>query len=115
VLRVTLAAAPLALGLTAQLRPDPLLPVPEVEGIFVLLRHSSPAAAALALAALLTVCLSPLAARARSSAVALSVYLLVAAAWAAAHPFPVPLVGMGMSPILGCWLGAGMLCATARE
>ena len=28
--------------------------------------------------------------------------------------FPVPLVGMGPSPILGAWLGVGLLAAAAR-
>lgn len=28
--------------------------------------------------------------------------------------FPVPLTGMGMSPILGFWLGIGVLSATTK-
>ncbi len=29
--------------------------------------------------------------------------------------FPVPLVGIGMSPILGTWLGVGLLAALLRR
>ena len=42
---------------------------------------------------------------------------LCLAAWAVTPlfgAFPVPLVGVGMSPILGAWLGVGLLAATAR-
>ncbi len=51
----------------------------------------------------------------RCGARALAAYALVSAVAALAGPFPVPLVGMAMSPILGLWLGAGLLAAQARR
>ena len=42
---------------------------------------------------------------------------LCLAAWAVTPlfgAFPVPLVGVGMSPILGAWLGVGLLAAATR-
>ncbi|CAA9456601.1 MAG: hypothetical protein AVDCRST_MAG28-2452, partial [uncultured Rubrobacteraceae bacterium] len=29
--------------------------------------------------------------------------------------FPVPLVGVGVSPVVGFWMGAGLLAATASR
>ena len=41
--------------------------------------------------------------------------LLGAAAGPALGHFPTPLVGLGLSPILGAWLGVGLLCAVMAE
>ena len=52
--------------------------------------------------------------RLRLAGAALSLCL---AAWAVTPlfgAFPVPLVGVGMSPILGAWLGVGLLAAMTR-
>jgi hypothetical protein len=49
--------------------------------------------------------------RTRVAALALAVYCLASALAPAFGAFPVPLVGMGMSPVLGFWLGAGALAA----
>ncbi len=112
------AAAVIAVAL-AWLRPDPLAPVPEVEGIFGLAWTLSPLAALLAAAALGAAALAPaLAARhgeaiARRASLVLVVYFLLSAITPALGAFPVPLVGMGVSPILGFWLGAGLLAALA--
>jgi hypothetical protein len=46
---------------------------------------------------------------------ALAVYCAVVSLAPALGAFPVPLVGMGMSAILGFWLGAGALAAAARR
>ena len=102
------------------LRPDPLAPVPEVEGIFGLAWTLSPLVAVLASVALAATALSPIlaardgAATSRKASLALAVYFLLSAIAPALGAFPVPLVGMGMSPILGSWLGAGLLAALAR-
>jgi cell division protein FtsW (lipid II flippase) len=112
------AAAVVAIA-AAWLRPDPLAPVPEVEGIFRLAWTLSPPAALLAAAVLGATVLTPvLVAREgevvpRAAALALIIYFLLSAVTPALGAFPVPLVGMGMSPILGFWLGAGLLGALA--
>jgi hypothetical protein len=111
------AAAALVGVAAAWLRPDPLAPVPEVEGIFGLAWAMSAAVALLAAGALGATALAPvLAVRfgdaiARRAAVMLSVYFVLSAIMPAAGAFPVPLVGMGVSPILGWLLGAGLLAA----
>ena len=46
---------------------------------------------------------------------ALAVLLLGAAVGPALGHFPTPLVGLGLSPILGAWLGVGLLCAVMAE
>jgi hypothetical protein len=113
------AAAVLAAVVAAWLRPDPLAPVAEVEGIFGLAWALSPILALAGGAALTAAAVSPMLAgrsadpAARTAAVALSVYLLLSAITPALGAFPVPLVGMGVSPILGAWLGAGLLAALA--
>lgn len=99
------------------LRPDPLAPVAEVEGIMGLAWRVSPVAAVLAWGSLAGAALSPLMMarsdgnRVRTAAVALAAYAALAALTPLAGAFPVPLVGMGMSPILGLWLGMGLLVA----
>jgi cell division protein FtsW (lipid II flippase) len=113
------AAVTLAI-VAAWLRPDPLAPVPEVEGIIGLAWTWSPLAAIAAVALLAAAALWPLRMaapgdpRARSAALALTVYCAIAALAPALGAFPVPLVGVGMSSILGFWLGAGALAAAAR-
>jgi hypothetical protein len=96
-------------------RPDPLAPVPDVEGVMALAWRLSPFAAILAGAALGGAGLAPLmAARtegqgARTAAIALTAYAALSVLAPLMGAFPVPLVGMGMSPILGLWLGVGLL------
>lgn len=114
------AKALLGIGLTAGAvaaasRPDPLPPVPEVEGVIQLAAALSPVLAALAVAALAGAALAPLAASGsadpsvRVCARGLAAYLVLSALAPLAGAFPVPLVGMGVSPILGAWLGIGGL------
>lgn len=104
----------LASGL-AWTRPDPLAPVPEVESIIKLAGAVSGAMAALCVASLAAVTISPVLARkiahagAYPPALALFVYFLGCMLMPLFGAFPVPLVGMGVSPILGFWFGIGAL------
>lgn len=114
----TCGTAAIVLGVAgAWLRPDPLAPVPEVEEIIGLAWGWSPVAAVVAVAVLAATALLPLwsaaslSPRARVAALALSACWAVVALAPAFGAFPVPLVGMGMSAILGFWLGAGALAA----
>ena len=105
----------------AWLRPDPLQPVLEVEGIIAVAWTAAPLIAGLAVVVLAAVAVAPaLAARAsrpplRVAGVALSLCFLLWAATPLVGAFPVPFVGIGMSPILGGWLGVGMLAALLRR
>lgn len=120
VARLALIAGAFGLAGLAWLRPDPLPPVAEVEGIVALAFSLSPLAGGLALALLAAVAAAPAACTRTSPSVslagaALGLYFL---AWAAAPflgAFPVPLVGMGMSPIIGAWLGVGLLGGLLRR
>lgn len=107
-----IAAASLAMA-AAWLRPDPLQPVAEVEEILQLAWRLSPALA-LGAGAMLLLALGSLAVLKAPAGRALCAYAVLSALTALVAPFPVPLVGMAMSPILGLWLGAGMLAAQAR-
>jgi cell division protein FtsW (lipid II flippase) len=110
----------LATGI-AWTRPDPLKPLPEVEGILELACAVSWPMAILCVASLAAVIASPLSALskafpdARSPAVALGVYFLACTLAPLFGAFPVPLIGIGMSPILGFWLGIGALMAACRS
>ncbi len=104
----------------AWLRPDPLTPVAEVEGIIGLAYAIPPLIAVIAVVALGGATLAPvmIAARpelsaVRTAALALSTYFVLSALTPIFGAFPVPLVGIGMSPIVGFWLGAGLLAAIA--
>ncbi|MBC7928909.1 MAG: hypothetical protein H7039_24965 [Bryobacteraceae bacterium] len=98
-------------------RPDPLAPVPEVEGILQMAVAHSRGVATVSVVSLIAAAASPLMALSSAqplaypSGVALSVYFLVCAVMPFFGAFPVPLTGMGMSPIVGFWLGIGALTA----
>lgn len=117
---IVAGAAVAALAIMAWSRPDPLPPVPEVEGIMALAWAMSPALALLGGVALIASAVLPaaLAGRedrpTRTAAHALSAYLLLTMIAPAIGAFPVPLMGMGMSPIVGSWLGIGCLALFAR-
>jgi hypothetical protein len=118
--RLASAALVLLVAAASWLRPDPLAPAPEVEGVMNLARNLSQGLALGACAALVGAVLAPLAAaraagETRSAAVALAGYGLLSALTPLAGAFPVPLVGMAMSPILGLWLGVGLLAALDRR
>lgn len=114
------AAATVLAVAAAWLRPDPLAPVPEVEGIVGLAWAWSPLAAALTVVLLAATVLWPLRLAVPDGPAAVAARALAACCAASAlapafGAFPVPLVGMGMSPVLGFWLGAGALAATLRR
>lgn len=110
-----------ALIVAAWLRPDPLEPVPEVEGMFALLAAVSPVLAVLAGLGLAVTALIPLRRAATveggiaEAAIALALYFAAVALLPAAGAFPVPLAGLGMSFPVGYWLGMALLCARARR
>lgn len=116
-----LIAGAAVIALVAWLRPDPLQPVPEVEQIIGLAHALSPAAAVAALLALAATAAVPgaLAVRAspevRVAGIALGLCLLLWSVMPFLGAFPVPLVGIGMSPILGAWLGVGLLAGELRR
>lgn len=102
------------------LRADPLAPVADVEGIMELAWRLSPLAGIAAWAVLIGAVSTPLihsrseAPALRAAAVALALYGLFSVLTTRVGAFPVPLVGMGMSSILGLWLGVGLLAALPR-
>ena len=104
-------------SVVAWIRPDRLAPLPEVEGILTLAGAVSRPVAALCVASLAAVTIAPLLARKIvrdrecPAAVALAVYFLGCTLMPLFGAFPIPLTGMGMSPILGFWLGIGALNA----
>lgn len=114
------AAATALMVAAAWRRPDPLAPVPEVEEIIGVAWAWSPLAAVAAVALLAATALWPLrvalAGRpwSRAAALALTAYCVAVALAPLVGAFPVPLAGIGMSPILGFWLGAGALAAADR-
>lgn len=121
VAKVLTVAASAGLAAIAWLRPDPLEPVPEVEEIIGLAAQASPLLAGTSLALLAATTMAPgLAARRaprdlRLAAAALTVCLGV---WTLAPfqgAFPVPFMGVGPSPILGAWLGVGLLAGLIRN
>jgi len=109
--RLFTAATPVVAAVAVFARPDPLQPVPEVEGIVRLAAAVSPLLAIAAVAGVIAAVAAPLAAgrKARTAALALTVHLAITSLAAFVAPFPVPLIGMGLSPILGAWLGIGLL------
>ena len=116
--RITAIAAAILVAAIAWSRPDPLHPVPEVEGILRLANNTvSPILAVSAALALTATFLAPLCLRStagaadRITALALSGYLISAGICTHFGAFPVPLVGLGMSFPVGYWLGIALLCA----
>lgn len=113
--RNLIAVAAALLAAISWIRPDPLKPVAEVEGIFPLAFGVSPLLAAAAGVALAAASLAPLGFRSaadashRAAALALTGYFISAALCPAFGAFPVPLVGLGMSFPVGYWLGIALL------
>jgi hypothetical protein len=97
-------------------RPDPLAPIPHVEGIFLLAWSQSPLLAIAMRAALAATVISPLlmwraAGRANWAALALSAYFAATALAPALGAYPVPLAGYGMSFVIG-WVLAFLALAS---
>lgn len=104
----------LLLALACVLRPDPLEPVPHVEGIVGMAAAGGPA---LAVAALLSLAVLPLAQALfleRQVGLVLAIYTagLLVAAWLGHHP--VPVLGYGVSPILGYYFAVTMAVLLGR-
>ena len=116
--RVAPSLAAVALAGVAWTRPDPLQPVAEVEEIVQLAASHSPLLAALAVAVLAAFSAVPAlttrGGEARIAGLALAALFLGWSVAPALGAFPVPLVGVGLSPILGAWLGVGLLAALRR-
>ena len=119
VVRISAVVLVLFGAMMAWLRPDPLTPVAEVEGIIGLAYSLSLLIAIVAVVALGGVTLAPMmiAKRperlaVRTAALALSAYFVLSALTPLFGAFPIPLVGISMSPVVGFWLGAGLLVAS---
>ena len=95
-------------------RSDALQPVPESELVFDLAWQVSPVLVFVGVVALAGVALIPLARRSplppTGETQALTGYFLATALCTLAGHYPVPLVGLGMSFVIGYWLGIGLLC-----
>jgi len=120
-LRVGVIVGAVAFATFAWFQRDPLQPVPEVEDIIELAFALAPALAVAALAALMLTAISvevlsryqreaP-----RTAAWALSLCFLGWIATTYFGAFPVPWVGIGLSPIIGAWLGVGLLVSLRRS
>ena len=118
--KALLMAGAAVMAAMAWARPDPLAPVAEVEEVFRLGWEVSPALAITAAVLLAACALTPLtfsrwsAGAARIAGAALSLMLVTWAVMPALGDFPAPLVGVGMSPVVGAWLGVGLLAARWR-
>lgn len=119
-LQALVLAGAAGLAAAAWMRPDPLQPVAEVEEILGLAWRMSPLLAGLAGLLLVAVAAAPVLFSRTGSPTIRAAGLAVGAcllAWAAAPflgAFPVPFVGVGMSAIVGGWLGAGLLPGLMR-
>ncbi|NJC41919.1 cell division protein FtsW (lipid II flippase) [Brevundimonas alba] len=114
--RIGVPVTSLALAVIAWLRPDPLEAVPEVEEIVALGFSVSPLLAIAGVILTIAAVLAPTVAARRtpdaaSAGLALSGYMFATAATTVSGAFPMPLLGIGMSPIVGFWLGVGLLAA----
>ncbi len=119
VVRIGVAVLASSGAAVAWLRPDPLTPVAEVEGIIGLAYTLSPPVAVTAVVAVGGAALAPMMiavrpepSSVRTAALALSAYFVLSALAPLFGAFPVPLVGLSMSPIIGFWLGVGLLAAS---
>ena len=98
-----LSGAAIALCLS---RPDPLAPVPHVEGIFTLAWTQSPVLAIAMAVSLALVALSPLLLRKSApAALALTAYFAATSLAFLLGAYPAPLAGYGLSFVIGWWLG----------
>lgn len=115
--KLALSGAILVLAVISWLRPDPLQPVPEVEQIVQLAWSLSPVLAVAGVVMLAGTALTPLLvsrSTAATAALALSTWFVATAVTPLFGAFPVPWLGIGMGPILGAWLGVGLLAARLR-
>lgn len=117
--QIALIAATATMVVFAYMRPDPLKPVPEVEGIFQLAFAVSPVLAGVGLVSLFAFSATPAwimrndAPSNRMIGEALCLYFIVSALMPFVGAYPVPLMGVGLSPILGSWLAMSALVAAS--
>jgi len=116
IVSLVLGAALIAVCLS---RPDPLDPVPHVEGIFFMAWDKSPILSIAMAAGLGATALSPLLlwpiAELRWKALALSGYFAATALACLFGAYPVPLAGYGLSFVVGWWLGIAALSVPANR
>lgn len=93
--------------------PDPLAPVPHVEGIFALAWTHAPGLAIAMDASLAAAALSPLLLWKSPAALALAVYFAATALAFLMGAYPVPLAGYGLSYVIGWWLA--FACLSVRS
>lgn len=119
--RMAIVVAAGALGLAAWFQSDPLAPVPEVEDILLVGMNVAPIAAALALvfvmstALCLDFTLPYVSKRVGHATAALSLCFFAWIITTYFGAYPVPWVGIGLSPIVGAWLGVGLLVGLRRD
>jgi len=102
------------------IRPNPLPPIPEVEGAVGVAWHVSPLIASVAIVCLVLTAAAPLlladgSPNIRGAGIALSTYFAITAIAPMIGAYPVPLIGAGMSAITGFWIGFGCLIAFHRK
>lgn len=110
-----------AATILAWMQSDPLQPVIEVEEVLMLAKTISPALGFCAFVLLLAIAMAPAAftldtqGTALVTAQALSIALLLCATLPIFGAFPVPFLGIGPSPIIGSWIGIGLLAGIQRH
>ncbi len=112
-LGVILVAVALAVG--SLFRPDPLAGLAMVEGILRLAWTFTPLLAIAGGLAVFVSALAPVLVDRSLPALALSLYAVLVAAAPLVLEVPVPLMGQGAGPIVGLWLGVGLLAAHLRR
>lgn len=110
-----LASLLLALSVMfAWMRPDQVQAVAEAELVIALAWQVSPLVASIGVFALAGASLVPLlrdnSLPSTGEARALAAYFTIAALCTLAGNYPVPLIGLGMSFVVGYWLGIGLVC-----
>jgi len=104
-----LSAAAIAICLS---RPDPLAPVPHVEGIFTLAWSQSPALAIAMAVSMALAALSPILLRnSAPAAIPLTAYFATTSLAVLLGTYPVPLAGYGLSFVIGWWFGIAVIAA----
>lgn len=119
--RLLIALLPIVGAAIALGRPDPLLPVADVEGIVGLAFGITPVLGLAGVGLIAAAAGAPLTflrskdLAVRAGALGLFGYFTVVSLAPMAGAFPVPLMGMGVSSVVGAWMGVGLLCGNERD